>query len=87
MTDSWDADLAGDGYLFWRLRRMSAPEVTQPLVTLAGDPYNMRDCEVTLTDAGHEVLAGRANAIDLNGIDDWLLGVHLVAIRRTPASP
>jgi len=47
----------------------------------------MRDCDVTLTDAGHEVLTGRANAIDLNGIDDWILGVHLVSIRRTPASP
>jgi uncharacterized protein DUF1835 len=77
MTDSFDADLIGDGYLFWRLRRMAAAEVAHPLVTLSGDAYNMRDCEVTLTDAGHAVLAGRANAIELNGIDDWILGVHL----------
>lgn len=85
MTDSFDADLVGDGYLFWRLRRMAAPAVPHPLVTLSGDPYNMRECEVTLTEAGHEVLAGRANAIELNGIDDWILGVHLLT--PTPAQP
>jgi hypothetical protein len=87
LTDSFDADLPGDYYLFWRLRRMAAPEVTHPLVALSGDPYNMHNCEVTLTEAGHEVLAGRANAIELNGIDDWILGVHLVALMRTPAQP
>jgi hypothetical protein len=66
---------------------MAAPGVPHPLVTMSGDPYNMRECEVTLTEVGHEVLAGRANAIELNGIDDWILGVHLVAITRTPAQP
>jgi hypothetical protein len=80
MTDSFDADLAGDGYLFWRLRRMAAPEAAHPLVALSGDPYKMRECDVTLTEAGHEVLAGRANAIELNGIDDWILGVHLLTV-------
>ena len=30
-----------------------------------------------LTDAGESVLAGHANAVELNGIDDWVLGVHL----------
>ena len=29
------------------------------------------------TDAGESVLAGHANAVELNGIDDWVLGVHL----------
>jgi hypothetical protein len=32
---------------------------------------------VALTGAGELVLNGRANAIELNGIDDWVLGVHL----------
>jgi hypothetical protein len=37
----------------------------------------MRDCEVAITEAGELVLAGRANAIELNGIDDWVFGIHL----------
>lgn len=37
----------------------------------------MRNCQVALTEAGESVLAGRANAEGLNGIDDWVLGVHL----------
>ena len=44
---------------------------------MSGDPYDMRNCEVVLTDAGESVLAAEANAVDLNGIDDWILGVHL----------
>lgn len=40
------------------------------------------DDQVTLTHAGRDVLAGRADRIALNGIDRWLGGVHL-----TPARP
>jgi hypothetical protein len=32
---------------------------------------------LTVTDAGREVLAGRADHVGLNGIDRWLGGVHL----------
>ena len=74
---NFDADLVGDPYLFWRLRRLGASDLAHPLVALSGDPYNMRDCEVAITEVGELVLAGRANAIELNGIDDWVLGVHL----------
>jgi hypothetical protein len=72
-----DSELIGDGYLFSRLRGLAAPNVAHPLVSLSGDPYNMRDCQAALTATGEQVLAGRANAIELNGIDDWILGVHL----------
>jgi len=74
---NFDADLVGDAYLFWRLRRLGDSGLAHPLAALSGDPYNMRDCEVAITEAGEWVLAGRANAIELNGIDDWVLGVHL----------
>lgn len=74
---NFDADLVGDAYLFWRLRRLGDSDLAHPLVALSGDPYNMRDCKVAVTQAGELVLAGRANAIELNGIDDWVLGVHL----------
>lgn len=36
-----------------------------------------RHREVSITEAGREVLAGRADHIQLNGIDRWLGGVHL----------
>jgi hypothetical protein len=32
---------------------------------------------VRLTPAGEDVLAGRRNHLDLNGIDDWIGGIHL----------
>jgi hypothetical protein len=60
-----------------RLRRLGAPDIAQPLVRLSGDPTSIRDCEVALTHAGELVLNARANAIELNGIDDWVLGAHL----------
>ena len=72
-----DADQVGDAYLFSRLRRLADPALPFPLLTLSGDSTTMRGCEVALTEAGAAVLAGRANAVKLNGIDDWVLGVHL----------
>jgi hypothetical protein len=49
---------------------------TDPLVAAEGDV-------IRLTPAGHDVLAGRADAIDARGIDRWLGGVHLTG--RRPA--
>ena len=67
-----DLDCVGDLYLAARLRRLAGG--AHPLVTLSG-----RGTATTaaLTDAGREVLAGRASAIALNGLDDWVGGVHL----------
>jgi hypothetical protein len=52
-----------------------------PLVALgdgdAADPASALARTVALTDAGREVLAGRADRARLNGIDRWLGGVHL----------
>jgi hypothetical protein len=74
---NFDADLVGDVYLFARLRRLAGSELAHPLVTMSGDSHSMRNSEVILTDAGESVLAARANAVELNGINDWILGVHL----------
>jgi len=55
-----------------------------PLVRM--DPASMIDADVkrglpagtvTLTAAGHDVLAGRADQVALNGIDRWMGGVYL----------
>lgn len=74
---NFDADLVGDAYLFSRLRKLAGSDLNHPLVSISGDPTRMRECDVVLTEAGRSVLAGRANAVQLNGINNWVLGVHL----------
>jgi hypothetical protein len=39
---------------------------------------------VEITSAGQDVVEGRADAVALNGIDQWRGGVHLSAERRSP---
>lgn len=77
MGNNFGSDLVGDPYLFSRLRGLASSNLAHPLVTMSGDPYDMRNCGVVITDVGESVLAAEANAVDLNGIDDWILGVHL----------
>lgn len=70
-----DNDAVGDLYLEWRLDRMLCEGLKQPLVTGAGK-------RLTLTDFGCDVLAGRANAVAVNGIEDDIGGVSLGAGSR-----
>ncbi len=77
----------GDATFVWYLERLC--RVPHPLVELEGggaveshgeDPTaeaEMIKRRVTLTEAGRDVLAGRADHVRLNGIDRWLGGVHL----------
>lgn len=57
-----------------------------PLVTVdagtAGVDRGQR--RIAITDAGRDVLAGRADRIRLNGIDRWRGGVHLRGSDHTP---
>ncbi len=69
-------DIVGDGWLFWRLRRM-AEALPNPLVAFDSTSSQMRACNVSVTQAGSLVVEGAANAITLNGLDDWIGGVHL----------
>ena len=52
-------------------------EARHPLVQIS-DTLQHSLGEVTITETGRKVLVGRADHIDLNGIDRWLGGVHLV---------
>ena len=70
-------DWVGDAYLFARLRRMADGSLRQPLLSLTGNPANLRGTELHITEVGMRVLAGEANFVDLNGIDDWVAGTHL----------
>jgi hypothetical protein len=51
-------------------------DVRHPLVQISDMPQHGLG-DVTITEAGRKVIDGRADHIDLNGIDRWLGGVHL----------
>jgi len=72
-----DRDSVGDGWLFWRLRRLAKQDLDRPAVSLTGTRTAMRDTEARLTDDGLRILAKQLNFVELNGIDDWIGGVHL----------
>ncbi len=85
MRNEYDL-LPGEYYLFHRLIRLSQLHCTRPLVKIVGeikDISSMRFTEVMITDLGTEVLSGRLNNIDLNGIDEQIGGVHLCSKNNT----
>jgi Domain of unknown function (DUF1835) len=66
-----------DSYLFQRLHHLGNSALPRPLLTLSGDTKQMRGTEARLTNHGEAILAGKGNAVEWNGIDDWVGGVHL----------
>ncbi|HEY2807138.1 MAG TPA: DUF1835 domain-containing protein [Gemmatimonadales bacterium] len=90
-----EAVFLGDTVFAWYLERMSRVKVPlvvfddgRPIVANGGGYQDaFWKAQVRLTDAGREVLAGKGNAIALNGIDRWLGGVHLEAPSGRPWLP
>jgi hypothetical protein len=70
-------DWVADNYLFQRLRHLAHSGLRKPLLTISGDTKQWRGTEVHLTPHGEAILAGNGNAVEWNGIDDWVGGVHL----------
>ncbi len=70
-------DWVGDDYLFHRLQGLGAADLAHPLLSLNRHRAPMRETTVEITNTGRAVLRGKANAVHLNGIDDWIAGVHL----------
>ena len=62
---------------FLRLRRLADPALPRPAVTLSGERTSICGTEVRLTSDGEQFLMGQSNFVELNGIDDWVCGVHL----------
>ena len=70
---------------FWSALRL-LENATVPLITISGsdrdhegfNPDKDLDASLELTDAGRAVLEGKRDAVETNGIDRWLGGVHLV---------
>jgi len=72
----------GDAQFWINLRRLA--QASAPLVSLNGNGGNgnvslqvMRDTEIEITEAGRAVLKQEADFVKLNGVDQWLGGVHL----------
>ena len=72
----------GDAQLYLELRRLT--DASTPLLRLLGngdraamDPAKMLLSSFEITDVGKAVLAGEADFVRSNGIDQWLGGVHL----------
>lgn len=65
----------GDSSFFRIMADLSAAR--HPLVQI-GDRPELGLSTITITEAGREVLTGRADHIDRNGIDRWIGGVHLI---------
>jgi hypothetical protein len=77
MTDDGDAYHVTDlalGDVAGELSRTAPPLVA---LTAAPDAPRPLDARLTLTEAGHDVLAGRAERVALCGVDRWIGGVHL----------
>lgn len=72
-----DEDCVGDNWLFWRLQRLADPGLPHPAVALTGERNTIRGTDVRLTPDGERFLGGDLNFVKLNGIDDWVGGVHL----------
>jgi hypothetical protein len=72
-------DMIGDLYLFARLKLLSSEKLKYPLIKIDNPTNSMRKCTTSILPIAHEILAGRANMIELNGLNDWIGGVHLTA--------
>jgi hypothetical protein len=57
--------------------RLAEPALREPALEIRGSRVEYHDSEVRLTAFGERVLDGKANFVDVNGIDDWVFGVHL----------
>jgi len=66
-----------DDYLFQRLHRHAENALPKPLLTFSGETTRLRGTEVRLTQRGEAILARKGNAVEWNGIDEWVGGVHL----------
>ncbi|MFZ0064013.1 MAG: hypothetical protein WAL47_18425 [Pyrinomonadaceae bacterium] len=62
---------------FWNvLQRLT--QGAAPLLTNRTEASSMLESSFEITEAGHTVLSGAADKVTLNGIDEWLGGVHLL---------
>jgi hypothetical protein len=74
----------GDWTFYRALRTLASARVPLVSTTLPVPDDTARTHMVEITAAGRDVLAGRADAIALNGIDQWRGGVRLSGQNQSP---
>lgn len=72
-----DKDWVGDNWLFCGLQCLADPTLPHPALELTGKRTAIPGTEARLTAEGERFLNGDLNFVELNGIDDWVGGVHL----------
>jgi hypothetical protein len=74
----------GDWGFYSILRRLTSART--PLLSIQDltDDVDIRSLNVTITEAGRDVIEGREDGVALNGIDRWLGGVHLIGQDHSP---
>jgi hypothetical protein len=70
-------DMVGDLYLSARLKRFGSCGLKHRLVEIDNPSGSIRECRFRVLPLAHQILSGKANMIELNGLDDWIGGVHL----------
>jgi hypothetical protein len=65
----------GDAQFWNALQRLT--QGVSPLLTKEHEASSMLESAFAITDAGQTVLRGATDNVTLNGIDEWLGGVHL----------
>jgi hypothetical protein len=70
-------DVVGDSWLIERMFRLASSSLREPVLELEGTRDEYVSSEVRLTPFGQRILDGKANFVAVNGMDDWVFGVHL----------
>jgi hypothetical protein len=74
----------GDWSFYQILRRLHSARTPLLIVQDLTDDVDLRSLDVTITEAGRDVIEGQEDGVALNGIDRWLGGVHLIGPDRSP---
>ena len=67
----------GENILKYIFSKYSSTELIQPLLRIHNSDGPLKDMRIDITDVGNDVLDYRANYVYMNGINDWVCGVHL----------
>ncbi|MCZ6804416.1 MAG: hypothetical protein O7D86_10900 [Proteobacteria bacterium] len=70
-------DPVGDLYLFSKLKSYAHSSLNEPLVELSSMDIGMRYTEASILPFGIDVKEERENTVVINGLNDWVGGVHL----------
>ena len=72
-----EQDAVEEHWLWWRVHRLSDKALHRPAISLTGKQTTISGTGMHLTATGEQVVRGELNLVTVNGIDEWVGGVHL----------